>query len=48
MSVEDFIRTVAPPPDWLEKAWSGSKQRGLDRLTPAEIATEIETGKRDL
>jgi prevent-host-death family protein len=30
MSVQNFIRTVAPPPDWLEKAWSAAKQRGLD------------------
>src|SRR3954451_2814697 len=35
MSVQDFIRTTAPPPDWLEKAWSGAKRRGLDTLTPA-------------
>jgi hypothetical protein len=25
-------------PDWLEKAWTGTKQRGLDKLTPADIA----------
>src|SRR3954464_7906527 len=36
MSVQDFIRTAAPPPDWLEKAWSGAKRRGLDTLTPPE------------
>ena len=41
MSVQDFIRTVTPPPDWLEKAWSGAKRRGLDALTPAEIEAEI-------
>jgi hypothetical protein len=29
MSVQDFIRTTAPPPDWLQKAWTGAKQRGL-------------------
>ena len=34
MSVQDFIRTAAPPPDWLEKAWSGAKKRGLDKLSP--------------
>ena len=26
MSVQDFIRTAAPPPDWLEKAWNGAKK----------------------
>ena len=48
MSVQDFIRTVAPPPDWLEKAWTGAKRRGLDALTPVEIDIEIQAGKRDL
>jgi prevent-host-death family protein len=46
MSVQDFIRTVAPPPDWLEKAWTGAKQRGLDKLTPAEIDAEITLYRR--
>src|ERR1700741_978059 len=41
MSVQDFIRTAAPPPDWLEKAWSGAKRRGLDALTPADVDDEI-------
>jgi Antitoxin Phd_YefM, type II toxin-antitoxin system len=41
MSVQDFIRTVAPPPDWLDKAWSGAKRRGLDTLTPTDIEAEI-------
>jgi prevent-host-death family protein len=45
ISVEDFIRTAAPPPDWLEKALSGAKQRGLDKLTPAEIDAEIHESK---
>jgi hypothetical protein len=46
MSVQDFIRTVAPPPDWLEKAWNGAKRRGLDALTPAEIEVEIVAHRR--
>jgi Antitoxin Phd_YefM, type II toxin-antitoxin system len=41
MSVQDFIRTAAPPPDWLEKAWRGAKRRGLDALTRADIDAEI-------
>ena len=48
MSVEDFIRTMSPAPDWLEKAWTGAKQRGLNKLAPAEIDAEIQTGERDL
>jgi hypothetical protein len=46
MSVQDFIHTAAPPPDWLDKAWTGAKQRGLDKLTPAEIDTEITPSRR--
>ena len=46
MSVQDFIRTAAPPPDWLQKAWIGAKRRGLDLLTPAEIDAEIDELRR--
>jgi prevent-host-death family protein len=42
MSVQDFIRTVAPAPDWLEKAWAGAKRRGLDLMTMEEIDAEID------
>src|SRR5713101_7742226 len=41
MSVRDFIRLAGPPPDWLQKAWSGAKRRGLDALAPAEVAAGI-------
>jgi Antitoxin Phd_YefM, type II toxin-antitoxin system len=46
MSVQDFIRIAAPPPDWLEQAWSGAKRRGLDTLTPADIEAEIAAHRR--
>jgi hypothetical protein len=46
MSVQDFIRTVAPPPDWLEKARSGAKRRGLDTLMSADIYAEIAAHRR--
>jgi PHD/YefM family antitoxin component YafN of YafNO toxin-antitoxin module len=50
MSVQDFILTAAPAPDWLEKAWMGAKQRGLEKLTSAQIDAEIHAnqGKPDL
>jgi hypothetical protein len=48
MSVQDFIRTAAPPPDWLEKALSGTKRRGVNKLMPTEIDAELGDGKRDL
>ena len=47
MSVKDFIQTIAPPPKWLEKAWSGAKKRGVDKLTLAEINAEIAAARRE-
>ena len=41
MSVQDFVRTAASPPDWLQKAWTGAKRRGLDALTLHEVNGEI-------
>ena len=46
MSVADFVRTAAPPPDWLTRAWAGAKRRGLDRLTLEEIDAEIDAHRR--
>ena len=46
MSVQDFIRTAAPPPDWLQKAWAGAKQCGLDALAPDDIDAEIAARRR--
>jgi prevent-host-death family protein len=47
MSVQDFIRTAAPPPDWLQQAWAGAKRRGLETLTLDEINAEIDATRRD-
>jgi prevent-host-death family protein len=47
MSVEDYIRTASPPPDWLQKAWDGSRRRGLDRMTMEDIDAEIAAARRD-
>jgi prevent-host-death family protein len=41
MSVDDFVKTLAPPPDWLHKCWEGAKRHGVDKLTSAEIEEEI-------
>jgi prevent-host-death family protein len=48
MSVQDFIRTAAPPPDWLAKAWSGAKRRGLETLTLDDINAEIADHRREV
>ena len=47
MSVQDFIRTAAPPPDWLQKAWAGARRRGLDTLTLDDINAEIDAHRRE-
>ncbi|HEV3115092.1 MAG TPA: type II toxin-antitoxin system Phd/YefM family antitoxin [Candidatus Binataceae bacterium] len=47
MSVQDFIRTAAPAPDWLQKAWKGAKRRGLDKLTPDDVNAEIAAYRRE-
>ena len=47
MSVQDFIRTAAPPPDWLQKAWAGAKRRGLDAMPLEEVNAEIDAARRE-
>ncbi len=47
MSVQDFIRTAAPPPDWLQNAWAGAKLRGLDAMTLDEVNAEIAAHRRE-
>jgi prevent-host-death family protein len=41
LSVADYVKTLAPAPDWLKKSWSSAKRQGLDRLTAKEIGAEI-------
>jgi hypothetical protein len=33
LSVGDFVKTLAPPPDWLEKSWTSAKRNRLDKLS---------------
>ena len=47
MSVQDFIRTAAPPPDWLKGAWAGAKRRGLDALPAKAVDAEIAAHRRE-
>jgi hypothetical protein len=44
---EDLIRTVLPPPGWLQKAWEGANERGLDKLSADDIDTEIAAYRRE-
>jgi prevent-host-death family protein len=47
LSVTDYVKTLAPPPDWLEKSWASAKRQGLDKLTTKEIDAEIAATRRD-
>jgi prevent-host-death family protein len=47
LSVTDYVKTFAPPPDWLEKSWASAKRQGLDKLTTKEIDAEIAATRRD-
>jgi prevent-host-death family protein len=46
LSVTDYVKTFAPPPDWLEKSWDSAKRHGLDKLTTKEIDAEIAAARR--
>src|SRR5438094_9128805 len=47
LSVADYIRTFAPPPDWLKKSWASAKRNGLDKMTMKEIDAEIAAARRE-
>ncbi|MBS1824773.1 MAG: type II toxin-antitoxin system Phd/YefM family antitoxin [Acidobacteria bacterium] len=46
LSVADYIKTFAPPPDWLVESWNSAKRHGLDKLTMKEIDAEITAARR--
>lgn len=47
MSVTDFVKTLAPAPDWLKEIQDHAKRKGLDKLTMDEIDAEIAVARRD-
>lgn len=47
LSVADYVKTIAPPPDWLEKSWNSAKRQGLDKLTMKEIDAEVAASRRE-
>lgn len=47
LSVVDFVRTLAPPPDWLKDIQDDAKRKGLDKLTMEEIDAEISAVRRE-
>jgi prevent-host-death family protein len=46
LSVTDFVRTLAPAPDWLREIQEDARRKGLDKLTMAEIDAEIAAARR--
>ena len=47
LSVADFVKTLAPAPDWLKDIQNHAKRRGLDKLTMDDIDAEIAATRRD-
>ena len=47
LSVTDYVKTFAPPPDWLEKSWDSAKRHGLDKLTVKDIDAEIAASRHE-
>jgi prevent-host-death family protein len=47
LSVADYIKTIAPPPDWLKNLQDEAKRKGLDKLTMEEIDAEIAASRRE-
>lgn len=47
MGIKDYIRTIAPPPEFLKEIWAESKRKGTDRLTMRQIEAEIKAARRE-
>jgi prevent-host-death family protein len=48
MSVEDYVDTISPPPEWLQNLWAASKRRGTDKLTMRQIDVIVGKARREL
>jgi len=47
ISVADFLKNVAPAPDWLKDIQAHAKRHGLDELSTEDIDAEIAAARRD-
>ncbi len=47
LSVADFVKTLAPAPDWLKDIQDHAKRLGLDNLTIDDIDAEIAAARRE-
>jgi len=41
MGINDYLKTIAPPPKFLKAIWAESKRKGLNKLTLREVNAEI-------
>jgi prevent-host-death family protein len=48
MSVKDYIETIAPTPQILDRIGEESKRKGTDRLSMREIDREIAAARREV
>jgi hypothetical protein len=46
MSLQDYIKTIAPPPKWLEQIRADARRKGVNKLTMREIDAEIKAARR--
>jgi hypothetical protein len=47
MSLQDYIKTIAPPPKWLEQIRADARRKGLNKLTMREIDAVIKAARRE-
>lgn len=47
ISVADFVKTLAPPPDWLTDIQDQARRKRLDKLTMPEIDAEIRSARHE-
>jgi prevent-host-death family protein len=47
MSLRDYIRTIAPAPEWLQAIRAEAKRKGLDQLTMRQVNAEIAAYRRE-
>ena len=47
MSINDYIDTFAPTPDWLKAIGAEAKKKGLNKLTMRQIDAEIAATRKE-
>lgn len=47
LSVADYVKALARPPDWLKDIQDDAKRKGLDKLTMGDIDAEIAAARRE-